>query len=124
MLLLRAHVLALGHSGVRLDVIDLMTEMLNADVIPVVPEQGSLGASGDLAPLANLALPLIGAGGVLTEAGAEPAEAFRRAGFAPLALEAKEGLALVNGTQGMLASGCSRPSASRCSLEPPTWWQR
>jgi histidine ammonia-lyase len=78
MLLLRAHVLALGHSGVRPELIDLMTSMLNADVIPVVPEQGSLGASGDLAPLANLALPLI---------------------------EAKEGLALVNGTQGMLAIG-------------------
>ena len=60
MLLLRAHVLALGHSGVRPELIDLMVAMLNADVIPVVPEQGSLGASGDLAPLANLALPLIG----------------------------------------------------------------
>ena len=58
----RRHVLALGHSGVRPELIDLMTSMLNADVIPVVPEQGSLGASGDLAPLANLALPLIGAG--------------------------------------------------------------
>jgi histidine ammonia-lyase len=106
MLLLRAHVLALGHSGVRPELIDLMTSMLNADVIPVVPEQGSLGASGDLAPLANLALPLIGAGEVLTEAGAEPSgDAFRRAGLAPLTLEAKEGLALVNGTQGMLAIG-------------------
>src|SRR5262249_15045375 len=62
MLLLRAHVLALGHSGVREDVIDRMVEMLNRDVIPAVPEQGSLGASGDLAPLASLALPLIGLG--------------------------------------------------------------
>ena len=106
MLLLRAHVLALGHSGVRPDVIDLMVAMLNADVIPVVPEQGSLGASGDLAPLANLALPLIGAGQVLAETGAEPAmDAFRRAHLAPLQLDAKEGLALVNGTQGMLAIG-------------------
>ena len=108
MLLLRAHVLALGHSGVRPELIDLMAAMLNADVIPVVPEQGSLGASGDLAPLANLALPLIGAGAVLTgtESGTEPAaEAFRRAGLAPLTLEPKEGLALVNGTQGMLAIG-------------------
>jgi histidine ammonia-lyase len=106
MLLLRAHVLALGHSGVRPELIDLMVQMLNADVIPAVPEQGSLGASGDLAPLANLALPLIGAGEVLTGVGTEPtAGAMQRAGLAPLTLEAKEGLALVNGTQGMLAIG-------------------
>jgi histidine ammonia-lyase len=106
MLLLRAHVLALGHSGVRPELIDLMVEMLNADVIPAVPEQGSLGASGDLAPLACLALPLIGRGAVLSEHGAEPASAaLARAGLAPLTLQAKEGLALVNGTQGMLAVG-------------------
>ena len=106
MLLLRAHVLALGYSGVRPELVDLMVEMLNADVIPSVPEKGSLGASGDLAPLANLALPMIGAGDVLTDAGSEPAaDAMRRAGLAPLTLEAKEGLALVNGTQGMLAIG-------------------
>jgi histidine ammonia-lyase len=106
MLLLRAHVLALGHSGVRAELVDLMVAMLNADVIPAVPEQGSLGASGDLAPLANLALPVIGAGEVLAAIGTEPsAEALPRAGLAPLTLEAKEGLALVNGTQGMLAIG-------------------
>jgi histidine ammonia-lyase len=106
MLLLRAHVLALGHSGVRPELVDLMVEMLNADVIPSVPEQGSLGASGDLAPLANLALPIIGAGEVLTDVGTEPAAAaLQRAGLAPITLEAKEGLALVNGTQGMLAIG-------------------
>jgi histidine ammonia-lyase len=108
MLLLRAHVLALGHSGVRPSVIELMVRMLNADVIPVVPEQGSLGASGDLAPLANLALPLIGNGQVLGAGDAPPepsAAAFDREGLRPLELEAKEGLALVNGTQGMLAIG-------------------
>ena len=108
MLLLRAQVLALGCSGVRPLLIDLMVEMLNRDVIPVVPEQGSLGASGDLAPLANLALPLIGHGEVLGADGLtrEPAAgAFARARLAPLSLEAKEGLALVNGTQGMLAIG-------------------
>jgi histidine ammonia-lyase len=107
MLLLRAHVLALGHSGVRPVVIERMVSMLNEDVIPAVPQQGSLGASGDLAPLANLALPLIGHGGVLTpEGGVEPAaRAMARAGLEPLELEAKEGLALVNGTQGMLAVG-------------------
>ena len=107
MLLLRAHVLALGHSGVRPEVIDLMVSMLNEDVIPAVPQQGSLGASGDLAPLANLALPLIGHGEVLSPEGAvEPAAgAMARAGLTPLTLRAKEGLALVNGTQGMLAIG-------------------
>ncbi|MGH2630103.1 MAG: histidine ammonia-lyase [Actinomycetota bacterium] len=107
MMLLRAHVLALGHSGVRPEVVDLMVSMLNEDVIPAVPQQGSLGASGDLAPLANLALPLIGDGAVLTpEGGLEPAgAAMVRAGLTTLTLEAKEGLALVNGTQGMLAIG-------------------
>ena len=108
MLLLRAHVLALGYSGVRTEVIDLMVRMLNTDVIPVVPEQGSLGASGDLAPLANLALPLLGHGEVLGRDGAAPepaAGALAREGLAPVRLEAKEGLALVNGTQGMLAIG-------------------
>ena len=106
MLLLRAHVLALGHSGVRPLIVDRMVEMLNRDLIPSVPEQGSLGASGDLAPLANLALPLIGQGELLTDGGTEAAgPALAVAGLAPIALEAKEGLALVNGTQGMLAVG-------------------
>ncbi len=106
MLLLRAHVLALGHSGVRLEIVERMVEMLNRDLVPVVPEQGSLGASGDLAPLANLALPLIGLGELLVDGGAVPAaEALANAGLAPLELKAKEGLALVNGTQGMLAVG-------------------
>ena len=106
MLLLRAHVLALGHSGVRVELVERMAQMLNADLIPAVPEQGSLGASGDLAPLACLALPLVGRGRILTDAGSEPAaDALGRAGLAPMELEAKEGLALVNGTQGMLAIG-------------------
>jgi histidine ammonia-lyase len=108
MLLLRAHVLALGHSGVRPLVVERMVEMLNRDLIPAVPEQGSLGASGDLAPLACLALPLIGEGRLLDGdgRGATPAApALTAAGLLPLRLEAKEGLALVNGTQGMLAIG-------------------
>jgi histidine ammonia-lyase len=107
MLALRAHVLALGHSGVRPLIVERMVEMLNGDLIPAVPEQGSLGASGDLAPLANLALPLIGQGELLkTAGGTEPAGAvLAAAGLAPIVLEAKEGLALVNGTQGMLAVG-------------------
>jgi len=106
MLLLRAHVLALGHSGVRPLIVERMVEMLNRDLIPVVPEQGSLGASGDLAPLANLALPLLGRGELLGEPGPAPAGgALAAAGLPPLELKAKEGLALVNGTQGMLAIG-------------------
>ncbi|MBI3648988.1 MAG: histidine ammonia-lyase [Actinobacteria bacterium] len=108
MLLLRAHVLALGYSGVRPVVVERMVEMLNLDLIPAVPEQGSLGASGDLAPLACLALPLIGEGDLLAEdgPGTVPAgDVLAGAGLDPLTLEAKEGLALVNGTQGMLAVG-------------------
>ena len=106
MLALRAHVLALGHSGVRLEVVERMVQMLNRDLVPVVPEQGSLGASGDLAPLANLALPLLGRGELLADGARRPAgEVLREAGLSPLVLKAKEGLALVNGTQGMLAVG-------------------
>lgn len=106
MLLLRAHVLALGHSGVRVELVERMVDMLNRDLVPVVPEQGSLGASGDLAPLANLALPLIGRGEILVDGrGVPAAEALPTEGFEPLVLQAKEGLALVNGTQGMLAVG-------------------
>jgi histidine ammonia-lyase len=106
MLLLRAHVLALGHSGVRALIVERMVEMLNRDLVPVVPEQGSLGASGDLAPLANLALPLLGAGELLVDGEPVPAaDALAKAGLDPIALGAKEGLALVNGTQGMLAVG-------------------
>jgi histidine ammonia-lyase len=106
MLLLRAHVLALGHSGVRRLVVDRMIELLNRDLVPVVPERGSLGASGDLAPLAALALPLIGGGALLVDGRSVPAaEALDRAGLEPIELAEKEGLALVNGTQGMLAVG-------------------
>jgi len=106
MLALRAHVLALGHSGVRVEIVERMVEMLNRDLIPVVPQQGSLGASGDLAPLANLALPLVGRGELLVDGTPRPAgDVLRSAGLEPLQLKAKEGLALVNGTQGMLAIG-------------------
>jgi histidine ammonia-lyase len=109
MLLLRAHVLALGRSGVRPDIVHRMIDMLNRDLIPAVPEQGSLGASGDLAPLAHLALPLLGQGEFLTEGHDGRARAasdvLREAGLEALTLQAKEGLALVNGTQGMLAIG-------------------
>src|SRR5437660_314692 len=106
MLFLRAHVLALGHSGVRPELVELMVEMLNRDVVPIVPQQGSLGASGDLAPLAHLALPVIGGGRAVTGGEVRSgADALAAAGLRPLTLQAKEGLALVNGTQGMLAVG-------------------
>jgi len=105
-MLLRANVLALGLSGVRPDVIQLLCEMLNAQVHPVVPERGSVGASGDLAPLAHLALSLIGEGEVfLTGKRIASGEALARAKLKPLQLEAKEGLALLNGTQAMHAVG-------------------
>jgi histidine ammonia-lyase len=115
MLLLRAHVLALGHSGVRAEVVERMVDMLNRDLVPAVPEQGSLGASGDLAPLASLALPLIGEGRVLDGGGGaeEAVGALAREGLEPLSLRAKEGLALVNGTQGMLAVGILAASRAR-----------
>jgi len=106
MLALRAHVLALGHSGVRRAVVLRFVEMLERGILPVVPEQGSLGASGDLAPLAHLALPVIGEGEVHFEGERLPAmAALGRCGLEPLVLEAKEGLALINGTQGMTAIG-------------------
>ena len=106
LLLLRANVLAKGHSGVRPRTLQLALEMLNRDVVPVVPERGSVGASGDLAPLAHLALVLIGEGEAFWKGERLPgAEALRRAGLEPVVLEAKEGLTLVNGTQAMTAVG-------------------
>src|SRR6266702_3976498 len=106
MMVLRANVLALGFSGIRCEVIELLCEMLNRRVCPVVPEKGSVGASGDLAPLAHLALSVIGEGEAFF--GGErisSVEALTRAQLTPLQLEAKEGLALLNGTQGMHAVG-------------------
>jgi histidine ammonia-lyase len=107
MMLLRANSLSKGYSGVRAVVIDALCEMLNRGIRPFVPSQGSVGASGDLAPLAHLALVLIGEGECLDEKGARipGAEALRLADLEPLALEAKESVSLINGTQGMLALG-------------------
>jgi histidine ammonia-lyase len=106
MMVLRGNVLALGLSGIRYEVIELLCEMLNRRVHPVVPEKGSVGASGDLAPLAHLALTLIGEGEAFFEAQRlSSAEALRRVQLTPLQLEAKEGLALLNGTQAMHAVG-------------------
>ncbi|MBI4545735.1 MAG: aromatic amino acid lyase, partial [Gemmatimonadetes bacterium] len=99
-MLLRANVLALGYSGVRAIIIETLTEMLNRRVHPVIPARGSVGASGDLAPLSHLALVLMGEGEAILGAERLPGgEALRRAGLDPVVLEAKEGLALNNGTQ-------------------------
>jgi len=106
MLLLRANVLAKGFSGVRTELLELLVSLLNAGVHPVIPEKGSVGASGDLAPLAHLALVVVGEGEAFYRgeriAGGE---ALRRAGLKALRLAAKEGLALLNGTQAMTAVG-------------------
>ena len=106
MMLLRANALAKGLSGVRPVAIETLCAMLARGVHPVIPSQGSVGASGDLAPLAHLALVAIGEGeAIYRGTRLAGAEAMQRAGIRPLALEAKEGLALLNGTQGMLALG-------------------
>ncbi|MGB6103288.1 MAG: histidine ammonia-lyase [Pusillimonas sp.] len=104
LLVLKAASLARGHSGVRQEVIDLLLAMYNADVLPVVPAQGSVGASGDLAPLAHLCLPLVGEGEVFVNGERIPAaQGLARAGLAPICLQAKEGLGLINGTQASTA---------------------
>ena len=106
MLLLRANVLALGYSGCRAVLIETLIEMLNRSVTPVIPEKGSVGASGDLAPLAHLALTVIGEGEAFYEnERLASADALQRAGIEPLQLDVKEGLALLNGTQAMAAVG-------------------
>lgn len=106
MLLLRARTLSQGHSGVRPLIVERLVEFLNRDLIPSVPSQGSVGASGDLAPFAHLALPVIAEGKLSDESGPEPAAAvLARHGLDPVTLEAKEGLSLLNGTEGMLAFG-------------------
>lgn len=106
-LLLRANTLARGHSGVRPVVIDALLSLLNADVLPCIPSQGSVGASGDLAPLSHLALALIGEGYVWGSQGEKvlAGDALNRAGLQPLSLQAKEGLSLINGCQVMSAVG-------------------
>jgi histidine ammonia-lyase len=114
LLLLRANVLAKGFSGVRLETLELLVEMLNRRLHPVVPSQGSVGASGDLAPLAHLALTLVGEGECFVGERRLPgAEALRAVGLQPLVLEPKEGLALINGTQLMTAVGALAAAEAR-----------
>jgi histidine ammonia-lyase len=106
LMLLRANALAKGHSGARPQLVQLLIDCLNKDVLPVIPTKGSLGASGDLVPLAHMALFLLGEGQAWDQDKAVSARrALERAGLMPIALEAKEGLALINGTQFMSARG-------------------
>src|SRR5438105_3088233 len=105
-MLLRANALAKGFSGARPQTVELLIECLNRGVLPHVPSRGSVGASGDLAPLAHLALPLVGEGEAWLDGERLPGdEALARAGLEPTDLQAKEGLSLINGTQFMAALG-------------------
>ncbi len=105
-MLLRAHVLAMGYSGVRPETLRLLVDMIERGVVPVIPQQGSVGASGDLAPLSHLALAMLGRGEVFFKGKRMPAaRALKRAGLARITLAAKEGIALINGTQAMSAMG-------------------
>ena len=113
MMLIRANVLAKGFSGIRPVVAERLCDLLNRGVTPVVPSRGSVGASGDLAPLAHIALVLIGEGEAEVDGARLPGgEALARAGLEPLTLASKEGISLVNGTQAMLAVGCLQLAAS------------
>ena len=105
-MLLRANALAKGYSGARIGTVELLIECLNRGVLPNVPSRGSVGASGDLAPLAHLALPLVGEGQAWLDGELLPgAVALERVGLEPVRLQAKEGLSLINGTQFMTAIG-------------------
>jgi histidine ammonia-lyase len=113
MMLIRANVLAIGLSGIRPVVAQRLCDLLNRGVTPVVPEQGSVGASGDLAPLAHTALVLIGEGEAEFQGAILPGgEALARAGLEPIEFHPKEGLSLINGTQAMLAIGCLELAAA------------
>lgn len=107
MLFLKAQSLSYGHSGVQLETVERLIDLYNLDLLPVVYQQGSLGASGDLAPLAHLSLPLIGLGEIEKADGevVPAAEVLKEQGWQPIALKSKEGLALLNGTQFMSSFG-------------------
>ncbi|HEX4037575.1 MAG TPA: histidine ammonia-lyase [Acidobacteriaceae bacterium] len=107
MMLIRVNILAMGLSGIRPEVALRLCDLLNRHITPVVPMRGSVGASGDLAPLAHMALALVGEGDVIWEGRRlAAAECFEKVGIVPLRLRAKEGISLLNGTQAMLAVGC------------------
>jgi len=118
MLITKVHALSQGFSGVRLEVVERMLKFIELDLIPVVPEQGSVGASGDLAPLSHLFLPLIGEGEFWHGKESIPArEALSQHGLAPMALQAKEGLGLINGTQFILSHGITALTKMRYLLD-------
>jgi histidine ammonia-lyase len=118
MMLIRANVLAKGFSGIRPVVAEQLCELLNRGVTPVIPEQGSVGASGDLAPLAHMALILIGEGEAEYQGAVlNGREALACAGLAPIEFHPKEGLSLINGTQAMLAIGCLELEAAQTLAE-------
>lgn len=113
-LFLRANALVRGHSGIRPQVVEKILEFLEHDLLPMVPSQGSVGASGDLAPLAHLALGLIGEGEIFYRGQVQPTgQALKAAGVQPLELQAKEGLSLINGCQVMTAVGLLNAGAAR-----------
>lgn len=118
MMLLRANALAKGYSGVRLEVIQTLIELLNSGITPIVPQQGSVGSSGDLAPLAHMALVMIGEGEVFHNGKRmDGLEALKKAGIKPLELQAKEGVALINGTQPMTSVGALTVHDSFCTIK-------
>lgn len=107
LMVIRANVLAKGHSGIRPVIAERICDLLNSGITPVIPARGSVGASGDLAPLAHMALTLIGEGEAEFEGAVRPSiECLRAVGLEPLKLEAKEGISLLNGTQAMLSIAC------------------
>ncbi len=123
-MLLRLNALSSGYSGIRLSTMETLLAMLNLGVHPVIPEKGSLGASGDLVPLAHMVLPMIGEGKAEYKGETlSGAEAMRRAGLEPIRLAAKEGLALINGTQIMTAIGALAVT-TRCGSKKPRYRRR
>jgi histidine ammonia-lyase len=113
LMLIRANVLAKGFSGIRPIIAERICDLLNHGITPVIPSRGSVGASGDLAPLAHMALTLIGEGNAEYQGKIQPAiDCLQQAGLEPLRLQAKEGISLLNGTQAMLSIGCLQPSAA------------
>ena len=107
MLMLKIKSLSYGHSGVQVDTVKRLTDMYNANVLPVIFTQGSLGASGDLAPLSHLCLPLVGLGEVNYKGKKwKAAQLWQKLGWEPIHLRSKEGLALINGTQFILPMPC------------------
>jgi len=121
MMVIRVNTFARGNSGLRLELVEALVTLLNADVIPYVPRYGSLGASGDLAPLAHIALLLLGGGEAYVDGElVDGAEALRAAGLEPFTLRAKEGLALINGTPLMASLGCHAVSEGQKLLRMAT----